>query len=176
MSERRVLYVPFTPKIIHEVDGEDPYWDDFYAWLENQGGIEAIAYWLLHRDIEFFNPNFNPPMTDTKRDAIDAALPDDEAWLQDFKANPIDYVPKDRIAVTAAEMFMLYSGQDIMLADPRDLSEFTKAITNHMILKKVESKRHTFNGKKTSIYWVPGNENAGYHINKVKNNIRKFKI
>jgi hypothetical protein len=178
MNERRVLFVPFKPAVVHKNDGVDNYWHDFFAWLENQGGLEAIAYFLLHRDIELFDPNFEPPMTASKRDAIEAAQDDDTAFLGLFKQYPFEYIPRERTMVTSHELFMLYSGKGIGLFEGSDLATFTRKITNLNVLDKVQHDG-VFKCEKirTSVFWVPGRETRDKQDKgAMRNHIKKYSL
>lgn len=48
------------------------YFERLYNWLEN-GGTEAVVWWLKNRDLSKFDPAVPPPMTSGKQKIIDSA-------------------------------------------------------------------------------------------------------
>ena len=57
-------------------------WGTYYNWLAS-GGYEAVAGFLLSRDISRFNPKAPPPMTEAKERAIAASAHPEDAALSD---------------------------------------------------------------------------------------------
>jgi hypothetical protein len=51
-----------------------------WAWYE-RGGYEAVAGWLLARDVSAFEPGAAPPMTEAKAIMLQAGLSGAEAWI-----------------------------------------------------------------------------------------------
>lgn len=46
-----------------------------------KGGIEAIAYYLINRDVSMFNPSATPPMTQAKKIMLEASMSSAEAYI-----------------------------------------------------------------------------------------------
>jgi hypothetical protein len=64
------------------------YFINLFAWYENGAGegftgVEAVAGYLLARDISAFNPAAPPPMTEAKQAMIEHALPKAVRWLRE---------------------------------------------------------------------------------------------
>lgn len=51
-----------------------------WKWY-SKGGIEAIAYYLMSRDVSAFNPSATPPMTQAKATMLEASLSTAEAYI-----------------------------------------------------------------------------------------------
>jgi hypothetical protein len=165
MDERRVLMIPWEPTILHR-DDDDPYWKSFHAWKDN-GGLDFIAYYLMHLDLSTFDPSFHPPLTDAKLDAIESAVSDDEVFLDEFKTDPYSIIPRGRFVVTGHELFMLHTGETPNPLNKQDLVKFVKLIKSRMVLDRaleatqfklmVEDRMA---GKKVQVkvalFWVPG--------------------
>lgn len=58
------------------------YYAKIYGWYDN-GGTEKVAGWLMARDISAFNPMAAPPMTQAKRDMLEASQPAPVRWMRD---------------------------------------------------------------------------------------------
>jgi hypothetical protein len=59
------------------------YYEALYAFYD-QGGAEKVIGWLQQRDITNFKPHAPPPMTDAKRDMIDATMPKPVQYFRDL--------------------------------------------------------------------------------------------
>ena len=51
-----------------------------WNWYRS-GGYEAVACWLLARDVSAFNPAAAPPVTDFKRSMIEHGMSSAESWI-----------------------------------------------------------------------------------------------
>ena len=154
-DERRVLMIHFEPTVLHR-DDDDTYWDDFYHWLDQEGGIEAIAHYLGTYDLSEFNPHFHPPMTQIKQDAIDSTREEDEDFILRLVADPTDYIPEERLVVTSHELYMLMTGENYHAAHASALREMGKMIGARLLLKKARPGQINIGGVKTTLYYVPG--------------------
>jgi hypothetical protein len=54
--------------------------DAMWRWYRS-GGYEAIASWLLARDVSAFNPAAAPPLTDFKQSMIEHGMSSAESWI-----------------------------------------------------------------------------------------------
>jgi hypothetical protein len=54
-----------------------------WNWYENQGGFEAVAYYLHTRDVSAFNPSGTPPMTEAKMIMVEQGRSIAESYLVD---------------------------------------------------------------------------------------------
>ena len=54
--------------------------DAMWTWYRS-GGYEAIASWLLARDVSAFNPAAAPPLTDFKQSMIEHGMSSAESWI-----------------------------------------------------------------------------------------------
>jgi hypothetical protein len=54
--------------------------DAMWNWYRS-GGYEAVACWLLARDVSAFNPAAAPPVTDFKRSMIEHGMSSAESWI-----------------------------------------------------------------------------------------------
>lgn len=61
---------------------DEKYYTDFVAWYK-AGGCEAVASYLMQRDVSAFNMKGRAPMTEAKREMIAAARTPLEAWIED---------------------------------------------------------------------------------------------
>lgn len=154
-DERRVLMIHFEPSVLHR-DDNDPYWDDFYRWLDEEGGVEAIAHYLGTYDLSNFNPQFHPPMSSIKQEAIESTRDEDEEFLINLRAEPLDYLPEARIVVTSHELYMLMTGEPYHAAHSGALREMSKLIGARMLLKKARPGPILIGGIKSTLYYVPG--------------------
>jgi hypothetical protein len=160
-DERRVLMVHFEPSVLHR-DNDDPYWDDFYHWLDHEGGVEAIAHYLGTFDLTDFNPQFYPPMSTIKKEAIESTRDEDEDFVLRLIGDPQEYLPAERVAVTSHELYMLMTGEPYHAAHSTALREMGKMIGAKMLLRKAIDKRIKMGGQMTTLYYVPGcDEDSG---------------
>lgn len=53
-----------------------------WTWYQN-GGFEAVAHWLRHRDVSAFNPKASPIETEYKRSIIDGGMNLAESYILD---------------------------------------------------------------------------------------------
>jgi hypothetical protein len=60
----------------------DEFFTRYWDWLKN-GGDAKVVGWLLARDISAFNPHKPAPMTQAKRDMIEATQPAPLRWCRD---------------------------------------------------------------------------------------------
>jgi hypothetical protein len=60
----------------------DAYYNELWSYYDN-GGDAVCVGWLMSRDISKFDPAARPPMTQAKRDMIDAAMSPANRWLKD---------------------------------------------------------------------------------------------
>ena len=102
---------------VHQVQGA-PLADTFYAkyldeWLPGEGAA-ALFHYLLSVDLEGFNPNGRPPMTESKLEMINASRSELDTWLLKLRDTP------EEVSSTAATyalwdaetLFSLYKNHD----------------------------------------------------------------
>ena len=92
----------------------------FIAWRDT-GGLSALLYFLLNRDISNFNPKAPAPMTDAKKQMVNDNRSDFENWVVDLMASNIPQL-LGRELVTSAELGKLYE------ADTQHKTPSSKAI------------------------------------------------
>ncbi len=76
---------------IHQVIGArlpDGFYERYYKWLDEEGGKEALFYYLLHLDMTGFNPKAAAPMTTAKAQNIEDGRTEAEAWVVKLHENP----------------------------------------------------------------------------------------
>jgi hypothetical protein len=61
--------------------GDEEYFKKLHSYLKN-GGLEAVAIWLMNRDISSFNPTAHPPLTKGKQLIIEST--------QEVRRGPVD--------------------------------------------------------------------------------------
>ncbi len=61
------------------------YYRKLYAMLDDVDFVNAVAAWLAQRDISSFNPSEPAPMTDSKKQAVEACMSDVERALIDLR-------------------------------------------------------------------------------------------
>jgi hypothetical protein len=61
------------------------YYRKLYAMLDDVDFVNAVASWLAQRDISSFNPSEPAPMTDSKKQAVEACMSDVERALIDLR-------------------------------------------------------------------------------------------
>ena len=64
-------------------DFADAYWNDFWCWYENEGGIGHVIAYLNKIDISDFDPKAPPPKTDAFWAIVDANRSSEDAELAD---------------------------------------------------------------------------------------------
>ena len=64
----------------------ESFYTNYHNWLKN-GGINSCVYYLLHRDISYFNPGAKPPVTVYKQELIHTGLPE---YIQDLREMIVD--------------------------------------------------------------------------------------
>lgn len=106
-NDRRVLPVLFDPTV-HYPSGSS-WWEDYIHWLDH-GGYGKVRHWLATLDLGDFNPNFVPPLTDTKRHMIQATKSPVEQWVEDIKEDPEGALGNKRSCFSPKELWLLYSG------------------------------------------------------------------
>lgn len=110
---------------VHEVRGlprDDVFYKQYMKWLDQDGGAAALFHYLLHLDVSDFNPSAHAPVTQSKKDMIDAGRSDLGSWVQRVKADP-DKVLKLGNKVMTFELFT--SDQLKALYDPEGRSKVT---------------------------------------------------
>lgn len=84
-------------RALADVKRPDAYYSTLYRWYAD-GGIEKIAGWLKARDISKFNPHAAPPMTQAKREMIDASAPPATRWLAEALSEGGEFNGRELIA------------------------------------------------------------------------------
>jgi hypothetical protein len=64
-------------------DFEDAYWNDFWHWYENEGGIGHVIAYLNKINISDFDPKASPPKTAAFWSIVDANRSPEESELAD---------------------------------------------------------------------------------------------
>lgn len=154
-DERRVLMIQFEPSVLHR-ENNDPYWTDFYRWLDKEGGAQHIAHYLGTYDLSDFDPHFYPPMSAIKQEAMESTRNEDEDFLIKLMESPCDYIPAGRVAVTNRELFIMMTGEDYHAARSSEMREMCKMIGARMYLKKAVPKQVRISGDVVTLYYVPG--------------------
>lgn len=101
---------------VHEVTAskrEPEFYDRYYVWLNAEG--PAALMWYAQNEMDFtgFNPYLPPPLTESKRNMIDAVKGELDMWLTELKAEPqsvlsLGKVKLDRDLWTAGELLEFY--------------------------------------------------------------------
>jgi hypothetical protein len=84
------------------------YFRQLWAWMESARGWEQVAHYLLARDVSGFNPKAAPPMTDAKRDVIEAGRSPLEGML--------DEMFDERLGPMARDVTTIYRVQEWMMS------------------------------------------------------------
>lgn len=66
---------------------EPAYYDRYYRWLKDRRSASALMHYLLNYDTSKFNPSAPPPMTDAKRQMVDASSSECEQFLREAVDN-----------------------------------------------------------------------------------------
>lgn len=90
----------------------DAFYDRYGRWLED-GGAEAVFYYLQHVDVSSFNPNAAARRTVAKDVMTDVIQSDHGAWVRDLRDTPdailmLGKVPLKRDLYTAQELHAMY--------------------------------------------------------------------
>lgn len=83
-DDRRHLVI-WTPEKLQET-----LYDDLWEEIEN-GGAEALYYYLLNLDMGDFHPKKRPPMTEAKKELINLSMPSEERFLEEWKVGETVY-------------------------------------------------------------------------------------
>ena len=102
------------------------YYDALYKFYDN-GGCEMVIGWLMQRDISAFNPKVAPPMTNAKREMINAGLPEPIRWLRKLFAEDGEGFAS-RTVVTVAEVKRMASKRDWGVPDGINDKTFMAAL------------------------------------------------
>jgi hypothetical protein len=102
---------------VHHVEMETPppkeYFNRIYRWYKLEQGYEKVAGWLMQRPMsdEIFNPMAAPPMTQGKKEMIEAGLSPQERWCgeQIMEGGPLH----GRQYLMAMDIMRLATGYDV---------------------------------------------------------------
>lgn len=100
---------------VHEVRSvprEMEFYKKYGEWL-NGGGPSYLFHHLLHLDLAGFNPNAHAPVTQSKKDMVDAGKSDVGRWVAKLKQEPEQVLKMGDIVIkhtlfTADELWALY--------------------------------------------------------------------
>lgn len=71
-----------------QMERRDPaYYDRYYTWLKDRRSSSALLHFLMNYDTSKFNPAAPPPMTDAKRQMVDASSSEVEQFLREARDN-----------------------------------------------------------------------------------------
>lgn len=111
-DDRRACVIKFGAR---GVANDEQWWTDYYQWLDEKGGAEAVFYYLLGVDMDNFNPKGWAPMTEEKRDVTQASRSPVEQWVSALWAEPDDVLAPNlsrRALFTNEELAMYAYGDD----------------------------------------------------------------
>ena len=94
--------------------GEE-FWKDYYNWMDDGGGAEAVYHYLLAVDLEGFNPKGWAPMTEDKKDVTQASRSALEQWVGQLWEDPdavLSPILRGRMLFTNDELAPLAFGDD----------------------------------------------------------------
>lgn len=91
-DDRRAAVIRWEPKEssdgkVTDHRGDQPYWQKYVHWIENERGAHAIYQFLLDLDISWFDPNAWAPDTPWKSQVKEATMTDVEIWVKDLWEN-----------------------------------------------------------------------------------------
>lgn len=170
-QDRRVLYVRWDPK----TKRPESYWDGFYGWLES-GGAAAISYYLHTYDLAGFNPDYRPPMTEEKEEAVTASLSPEDVFLHEASSRPKDFWPEGRLYTTGHELLsMCYEGETPPGVTARTWAKKLGAtMAFKMVDKNMRVRLNGRSGKKETPYHLFPGEGETPNAGVVTQNIKKY--
>lgn len=113
-GDRRYFVLNSPLRVFDPGTGEQrPEWEQYFTqlwqWLDQGKGWEAVAHFLLTRDVSQFNPKASPPMTEGKADIIEQSRSGIESLITDTLVNASGPFVKD---ITTAERIALWLSTD----------------------------------------------------------------
>jgi hypothetical protein len=171
-DDRRACVIRFDTRLGAE------FWKDYFKWVDEDGGAEAIYGHLLSVDLTGFEPKGWAPMTEDKELVISAGRAPMESWIRDLKEDPdavLLPVLKGLRYATAEQLAASYlAGDDQARLTPGIKNSLGKALSNAG-LKRIEL---FVDGMKERL-WVlrHGTCHAGdtWDTAKVRDHLLKFK-
>jgi hypothetical protein len=108
---------------VHEITAEKlppAFFAKYDKWYHKQEAINAVFYYLLHLDLEGFNPQGEAPHTQSRKDMIAAGKSEHQAWIAELKEFPDN---KLRVNDTVLP-YCLYTTEDLLaLYQPDDAAQ-----------------------------------------------------
>jgi hypothetical protein len=169
--ERRNVVFHFTPTVHY--DGGTAWWNDYMMWLE-LGGYGHIRYWLEHRSISKFDPNFMPEMTAVKAKMVSASRSDEENWIYDLFSNPdVCLGSSGRSVYTTDELYFLYSSAP---GDNHNLRSFARFLGNKFDQAHGGKLMKIFDGRSPVRMWKVKNRDQHWGPQECKADVAKFPV
>ncbi|MGB8028145.1 MAG: primase-helicase family protein [Terracidiphilus sp.] len=93
------------------------FYDKIFAWLDD-GGAAHLFHFLLHRDLNKFNPHAHAPKTEARENAVAASRSVLAGWVHDLRDDPDSVVINERSPFqrvlslhTADELLCMFDGK-----------------------------------------------------------------
>lgn len=105
---------------VHEITTprlDDEFFSEMHDWIHNERGFECVFHYLLHYDLEGFNPRARARRTLAKQLMFEYGLGDLAGWVRSLLSSPDDVLeyqgkPVERDVFSAGELLVMYDPLD----------------------------------------------------------------
>jgi hypothetical protein len=131
-SDRRLFVHEIT-----ELPKEPIWYSDYFDWLRNRGGREALFYWLLNIDLTGFIPTAPAPMTLSKEYMTSMGRSSLSTWVSDLRHNPDSVLRIGKVVcpyclMTAEEVLDFYDPEGVTRTS---ITAVSKELSRQMFIK-----------------------------------------
>jgi hypothetical protein len=150
------------------------WWTEYFKWLEEEGGAEAVYHYLLGVDMAGFNPKGDAPLTDDKREMIRAGHRVDEQWVNELWDDPDQCLPPilaGRALMSNDELATLCYGEDQGGVTPGKRN----ALGIRMHAAGFQKRQIKFKGK-VQRFWIVRERGRAWTSGDCQAHLRMFKM
>jgi hypothetical protein len=127
----------------------DDYYGRLHKYIESDAGMNAIYSFLMNRDLSDFNPHRRPPMTDAKKEIVEASVHPLATYIAaSLESGHLYNKLGRRFSYDALVRLLKDDGYGSQSKNQKELGQALAAAG-------IEQKRPTINGRKRRLYVLP---------------------